>query len=159
MNSILHHSSTLKCRRLLIVILKEDNMLKLNTLRLRKNGHHFADDIFKLIFLYEKGFNLIQMSLKFSPDSPNTCNNKPSLVQIMAWHQKGARPLSEPMMAWFTDMAWPGWVKVNIMTACDLVTQSRGISRHGVDIIYSEFHAPHQNTCFEIGMLPALFSI
>ena len=30
-------------------------------------------------------------------------DNKPSLVQIMAWHQTGAKPLSQPLMAQFTD--------------------------------------------------------
>ena len=28
--------------------------------------------------------------------------NKPALVQKMAWHQPGSRPLSEPMVSWFT---------------------------------------------------------
>ena len=30
-------------------------------------------------------------------------DNKPALVQIMAWHRTGHNPFSEPMMAWFTD--------------------------------------------------------
>ena len=30
-------------------------------------------------------------------------NNKPVLVQIMAWRRSGDKPLSEPMMAQFTD--------------------------------------------------------
>ena len=29
--------------------------------------------------------------------------NKPSLVQIMAWHRTGNMPLSKPKMPWFTD--------------------------------------------------------
>ena len=31
-------------------------------------------------------------------------DNKPSLVQIMAWCRSGDEPLSEPMMVWFTDV-------------------------------------------------------
>ena len=30
--------------------------------------------------------------------------NKPALVQIMPWHWWGDKPLSEPMMDWFTDL-------------------------------------------------------
>ena len=30
-------------------------------------------------------------------------NNIPALVQIMAQHQTGDKPLSEPMVAWITD--------------------------------------------------------
>ena len=52
-------------------------------------------------FLYESCIILIQISLKFVPKG--SINNKPALVQIMAWHQTGNKPLSEPMMAWFTD--------------------------------------------------------
>ena len=44
---------------------------------------------------------LINISLKFVPKGP--INNIPALVQIMAWCQIGAKPLSEPTMAWFPD--------------------------------------------------------
>ena len=37
----------------------------LNTLRLRQNGRHFADDVFKYIFLNEKVWILIKISLIF----------------------------------------------------------------------------------------------
>ena len=40
-------------------------------------------------------------ALKFVSESP--INNKPALVQIMAWHRKGDTPLSEPFMVYFTD--------------------------------------------------------
>ena len=55
----------------------------INTLRLRQNGRHFADDIFKCIFLSENVRIAIKISLKFVPKDP--INNIPSLVQIMAW--------------------------------------------------------------------------
>ena len=50
----------------------------LNTLRPRRNGQHFADDIFKHIFFNKNTWILIKISLKFVP--------------------KRDKPLSEPMM-------------------------------------------------------------
>ena len=38
----------------------------------------------------------IEISLKFVPKGP--INNIPALVQIMAWHRPGDKPLSEPML-------------------------------------------------------------
>ena len=60
-----------------------------------------ADDMFKCIFLNENDRILIQISLKFVPRSP--FDNKPSLVQVMAWSRIGDKPLPEPMMAQFID--------------------------------------------------------
>ena len=67
-----------------------------NTLRPRQNGRHFADDIFKWIFLNENVWILIKTSLKFVPQGP--INNIPALVQIMAWCRPGDKLLSEPMV-------------------------------------------------------------
>ena len=67
-----------------------------NSLRPRQNGRHFADDIFKCIFLNENVWISIKISLKFVPKGP--INNIPALVQIMAWCRPGDKPLSEPMM-------------------------------------------------------------
>ena len=67
-----------------------------NTLRPRRDGRHFPDDIFNCIFLNEKVWILIQISLKFVPKGP--INNIPSLVQMMAWRRPGDKPSSEPMM-------------------------------------------------------------
>ena len=66
-----------------------------------QNGHHFADDTFKYIFMNEKFCILIPISLKFVPKGP--INNKSALVQVLAWHQIGDKSLSEPMLTWFTD--------------------------------------------------------
>ena len=52
-------------------------------------------------FFNEKLRILIEISLKFVSKSP--INNNPALVQIMAWCQIGDKPLSEPMLTWFTD--------------------------------------------------------
>ena len=67
-----------------------------NTLRLRQNGHHFADDMCKYIFLNKNVWISIKISLNFVPKDP--INTIPALVQIMAWRRPGTKPLSEPMM-------------------------------------------------------------
>ena len=66
------------------------------TLRPRQIGRHFPDDIFKCIFLNENVWISIRISLKFVSRVP--IDNKPALVQIMAWRRPGDKPLSEPMM-------------------------------------------------------------
>ena len=60
-----------------------------------------AGDIFKCIFLYENDRIQIQISLKLVPKSP--IDNKPVLVQVMAWRRTGDKPLPEPMKTQFTD--------------------------------------------------------
>ena len=60
-----------------------------------------ADDIFKCIFLDENNRITIQISVKFVPRSP--IDNKPVLVQVMAWRRTGHKPLPEPMLTQFTD--------------------------------------------------------
>ena len=84
----------------------------LNTLRPAQNGRHFADDIFKCIFLNENVWTRIKISLKFVPKGP--INNIRALVQIMAWRRPGDKPLSEPMMvrlATHICVTRPQWVK------------------------------------------------
>ena len=69
---------------------------KWNTLRPRQNGRRFADNVFKYIFLNENVWIWIKISLKFVLKGP--INNIPALVQIMAWHRPGDKPLSDPKM-------------------------------------------------------------
>ena len=60
-----------------------------------QNGCHFANDIFRCIFVNGKFCILIKISQKFIPK----CQiDNPALVQIMAWRQIGNKPLSEPML-------------------------------------------------------------
>ena len=56
-----------------------------NTLKPRQNGRHFADDIFKCIFVNENVRTSIKISLNFGPKGP--INNISSLFQIMAWRR------------------------------------------------------------------------
>ena len=69
---------------------------RVNTMRPRQNGCYFPDDIFKCIFLNENVWISIKISLKFVPK--RAINNILALVQIMAWHCPGDKPLSELMM-------------------------------------------------------------
>ena len=87
-------------------------LANINTLRLRQNGCHFADNIFKCIFLNENVWISIKMSLKFVPKG--LINNIPALVQIMAWRRPGDKPLSEAMMVNLPKhicVSRPQWVK------------------------------------------------
>ena len=87
-----------------------------HTLKMRQNGHNFADNILKLLFLYENCCILIQRSLKFL--SKGTINIMSSLVQITVWHQIGDKSLSEHAVSMMTFLlmhiciALPWWVKL-----------------------------------------------
>ena len=78
-----------------------------------QNGRHFTDNIFKCIFLNENVWISIKISLKCVPKDP--INNIPALVQIMAWHRTGDKPLSEPMSLSLIGLIatscvwWKGW--------------------------------------------------
>ena len=61
-----------------------------------------ADNIFKCTFLNENDRISIEISLKIVPRSP--VDNKPALVQVMAWHWTGDKPLPELMLTQFTDV-------------------------------------------------------
>ena len=85
-----------------------------NTLRPRQNGRHFADDIFRRIFLNGNIWIPIKISLKFVPNG--SINNIPALIQITAWRRPGDKPLSEPMLVRTPThicVTGPQWVKAN----------------------------------------------
>ena len=67
-----------------------------NTLRLRQNGRHFADDTFNLIFVNENVSISIKIALKFVPKG--LIYNISALVQVMALRRPGDKPLFESMM-------------------------------------------------------------
>ena len=84
----------------------------MSTLRPRQNGRHFADDMFKCIFLNENVWIPIEISLTFVPKG--SINNNPALFQIMALRRLGDKPLSEPMMVRLPThicVTRPHWVK------------------------------------------------
>ena len=59
-----------------------------------------TDDIFKSIF-NESVWIPIPISLKFVPKGPIDYNS--ALVQVVAWHRTGEKPLPESMLTQFTD--------------------------------------------------------
>ena len=90
-------------------------IIQFNSLRPRQNGHHFADDIFKCIFLNENVWIPSKTSLKFVPKGP--INNIPALVQIMAWRRPDDKPLSELMTVSLLThicVTRPQWVKSSL---------------------------------------------
>ena len=58
-----------------------------------------ADDNLTCIFMNENDIILIRISQKCVPRSP--IDNKPALVQVMAWRRTGDKPLPEPMLTQF----------------------------------------------------------
>ena len=58
-----------------------------------QNGCHFADDVFKCIFLNEKFCILFRISPKFVPEG--AIDNKPALVQVMVRRRASNKPLPE----------------------------------------------------------------
>ena len=79
----------------------------LTHLPLDKMAAKFADDIFKYIFMHEKLFFSIRISLKFVPSG--SIDNEPALVQVMAWRRTSDKPLSEPTLTQFTDAYMRHW--------------------------------------------------
>ena len=96
-----------------------------NSLKPRQNRRHFADDLLKCNFFNENVWILIEVSLKCVPKGP--INNNPALVQIMAWHRSGDKPLSEWMMVGLPMhicITLPQWVDMNsdVRVRNDIVT-------------------------------------
>ena len=94
----------------------------INTLRPRRNGQYFRDNIFERIFFNENVCISIEISLKFVAKGP--INNIPSLVQIMDWRRPGDKSLSEPkMVRLLTHMCvtQPQWVNIWCFTHCGSV--------------------------------------
>ena len=66
-----------------------------------QNGCHFADNIFRCIFVSEKSCILMKISLKFVSKCP--IDNKWTLLQVMAWRRIGDKPFPELMLTQFND--------------------------------------------------------
>ena len=105
-----------------------------NTLRPRQNGRHFADDMFKWIFLNENVWIPIEISQKFVPKG--SFNNNPALFQIMAWRRPGDEPLSETMMVsslthiCVTRPQWVNWPALRAgLLCCNFFGQPGSVSK------------------------------
>ena len=116
---IIHVLMRYRCRKHTLILhwstgISSENVWTalVNSLRPRQNGRHFADDIFKSIFVNENIGIPIKISLNFVPKG--SISNIPALVQIMAWRRPGVKPLSEPMLVSLpthTCVTRPQWVK------------------------------------------------
>ena len=118
--------------------------LQLNTLRPRQNGRHFADDIFKYIFLNENVWIPIEISLKFVPKGG--INNIPVLVPIMAWRRPGDKPLSESIMVSLLThicVTRPQWVNMKSKTLQKNLMFTR-MWIYCVCLIFINLHFPHK---------------
>ena len=73
----------------------------LTHLPLDKMADILADDNLGCIFLNKYYRIQIQISSKFVLRSPS--NNKPVLVQVMAWRRTGDKPLPETILTQLTD--------------------------------------------------------
>ena len=73
----------------------------LTNLPLDKMAAIMADDIFNCILLNKNDRIPIHISLKYVPMSP--FDNESALVQVMAWHRTGDKPLPGPMTTQFMD--------------------------------------------------------
>ena len=106
---------------------------RVNTLRPRQNGCHFADDTFKRIFLNENVIISTKISLKSVPKGP--INNIPALVQIMAWRRPGDKPLSEAMMVRLLThicVARPQWIGHNQNQYCPIFNGLSPVRRQAI---------------------------
>ena len=68
----------------------------INMYRPEQTGRPFGNDIVKPIFMNPHHYVLIKISQKFVPGCP--VENKPALVQVMAWRQPDDEPLLEPIL-------------------------------------------------------------
>ena len=69
-----------------------------NTLRQRRNGRHFEDNIFKCIFLNQNVWIPIEISLKSVPKGP---------INNMAWRRPGDKQFSDAYMRHSASMSKP----------------------------------------------------
>ena len=86
-----------------VVMVGEIHLVKqcLNSIPPGQNGRHFVD-VFRCIFVNQKCCVFDWNFTELFPKGP--IENNAGLVSIMAWRRKGYKPLSEPMLAWFTDV-------------------------------------------------------
>ena len=108
--------------------------------RPRQSGRHFPEDTFKRIFLNENVWISIKISLNCVPRGP--INNIPALVQTMAWHRPGDKPLSEPMMVCLLThicVTRPQWVKCFLKDTYQCLHDNIWML-HGEADLYSEIY-------------------
>ena len=124
-----------KCKRLV-----RCNSHSINTLRPRKNGRHFADDILKCIFFNANLWTSNTLSLKYVPYG--LFGDMSALVQIIAWCRTSNKPLSDLMM--ITDAYVSPDISELLWSHCERRRQGGETSSHWgpskmVDILQTTF--------------------
>ena len=68
-----------------------------------QNGRHFTDDSWQMHY---HEWDILYFDYNFTEVfvCRGSIDNKSSLVQVMAWHRTGDKPLPEPMQTQFTDI-------------------------------------------------------
>ena len=72
-----------------------------NTLMPRQNGRHFADDIFKCIFLNENVWDSIRIPLKFVPDVMTVIKWKCAVKSLVTVELPAQRPVTRSFDVFF----------------------------------------------------------
>ena len=103
-----------------------------------------------VFFKNENAKILIRISMKFVLNGP--IKNIPALVQIMAWHRPGDKPLSEPMMISLLThicVARPQWVKIIVNS--DAIWRHRlGLTLAQAKALYLTAPSHYLNLCWLI---------
>ena len=102
---------------------KNRTKLPINILRPRHNGRHCADDILKLLFVYENCCILIQMSLRFIP------NQQKSSIRT----DNGLLPIKQQAIT-FTNDGLTHW---RIFASLGLNESIQGMNRNNIFEIIS----------------------
>ena len=136
--------------------------LGLNTLRPRQNGRHFADDIFKFIFVNENIWNSLKISLSLKLVPNVRINNIPALVRIMAWHRLGDKPLSEPMMVKLsthicvTRSQWVKWPTIDLKCIKNVGVKNSTRGIYDVQTFREKRQANKKPSCWPVDWLDGI---
>ena len=79
----------------------------INSSPLGENGRHLTDKFLDAFFMSEKFCILMEISLKFAPKG--VIDKKSALVQVMAWHRTGDKPLPEAILTQLYDTYIQHW--------------------------------------------------
>ena len=88
-----------------------------DTLGLKQNGSHSADNEFKYIFLNEILRSLIQIPLRFNSKGP--INTTSSLAQVMTWHHIVAEPY---FSQWWPNLLTYIYIYIYMSSGLNVVT-------------------------------------
>ena len=121
------------------------DMFCFNTLRPRQNCHHFAEGIFKCIFLTENVWTSLNISLKFVHKV--LISNIPALPQILTWRRPGDKPLFEAMVVSLLTHLFTGWSSVHRNGTGQPSEYLRGtLEHHWKNLVET---APHWNATWK----------